>query len=165
MARRRRATDHPPLSETVSRGNLDDRLAIVDTRISGQAAVAAERWEAHKEAHAAVAEALRDYKKDANEWRAALQDLRLTFIPKAEFLSEHRALDAKLHGEIAALANIVTTIDTRVDINTSDIKTGATEQTARRGVFSDTRNVVATVGVLFGLVASALLIIDRLPKA
>ncbi len=164
MAPRRRATDRPPLSEIVSTGNLDDRLATVNGRIDGHINVENERWIGHKEQHSDLAHSLQEYKSEANEWRSTLSDLRLTFIPKAEFQSEHRALEAKLLGEISSLTTKFETLDQRVDANTSDIKTGATEQSARRGVFSDSRNVLATVGIIFGAVASALLIIDRLPK-
>lgn len=164
MTKRRRVTDRLPLSDIVSTGNLDDRLATVGERFLAQRELEVERWLAHKEAHAVIEQSLRDYKRDANEWRATVQDLRLTFIPKAEFLSEHRALDAKLHGEVQAVAAITSQLDQRVDANTQDIKTGATEKEARRGVFSDSRNVVTMAGVLFGLLASLLLILDRLPK-
>ena len=148
----------------VTRGNLDDRLEVVGTRIDGIQALTEERWDAHKVTHEVVAESLRDYKRDANEWRSTLSDLRLTFIPKAEFQSEHRALDAKLHGEIQALASLVSTLDTRIDANTADIKTAGTEQQARRSVFSDSRNILATAGIVFGLIATALLLLDRMPK-
>ena len=146
----------------VTRSNVDDRLETVKQRQDDHVELAKERSEAHRAVHAAVAESLRDYKVEANEWRQTLQDLRLTFMPKGEFLSEHRALEAKLHGEIQALAGIVTALDTRIDTNTSDIKDTRTEQTARRSVFADSRNVLGTAGILFGIVASVLLILDRL---
>lgn len=148
----------------MSKGNLDDRLATVTQWEVDHTALALERWTAHRREHETVAESLRDYKHDANEWRSTLQDLRLTFIPKAEFQSEHRALDAKLHGEIQALAGIVNTIDARLDQAQGDIKTQATESSARRSVFSDSRNVLATAGIVFGLIATALLILDRVAK-
>ncbi len=162
MTHRRRATDRLPLSDIVSTGNLNDRLDTVNGRIDGHINVENERWVGHKEQHADLARSLSEYKSDANEWRSTLSDLRITFIPKAEFQSEHRALEAKLLGEIASLTTKVETLDSRVDANTTDIKTGNTEQTARRGVFSDTRNVLATAGIIFGAVASVLLILDRL---
>ena len=164
MTQRRRVTDRLPLSDIVSTGNLDDRLANVNGRIDGHINVENERWIGHKEQHSDLAHSLSEYKSEANEWRQTLSDLRLTFIPKAEFQSEHRALDAKLAGQIASLTTKLEALDTRVDVNTTDIKTGNTEQSARRGVFSDTRNVLATAGIIFGAAASALLIIDRLPK-
>lgn len=175
MTHRRRVTDRLPLSDIVSRGNLDDRLATVAERIQANVDLEAEKWNGHKEQHLDLARSLREYKAEANEWRQTLADLRVTFIPKAEFQSEHRALEAKLLGEIASLTTKVDTLDQRVDTNRDDTKTVATdlrtglatintEQSARRGVFSDGRNVLATVGLVFGLVASALLIIDRLPK-
>jgi len=149
----------------VTRGNLDDRLDTVKQRLDDHTELAKERWEAHRAVHDAVAESLRDYKRDANEWRATLSDLRITFIPKAEYLAEHRALEAKMHGEIQALASLVAGLDTRIDVNTSDIKDTRTEQIGRRSVFSDTRNLLATIGVGIGVVISVLLILDRLQKA
>jgi len=146
----------------VTRGNLDDRLATVEQARTDHTELAAERWEAHRAVHDAVAESLRDYKRDANEWRATLSDLRSTFIPKAEFMSEHRALEAKLHGEIQALTGLVNALDVRIDTNTGDIKDTRTEQVARRGVFADTRNIVAALALVFGVIASGLLLLDRL---
>ncbi len=148
----------------VTRGNLDDRLETVLTLLADLDKLEVERWEAHRAVHEAVAESLRDYKRDANEWRASLIDLRSTFIPKAEFMSEHRALDAKLHGEIQALAGTVATLDSRLDTAQGDIKDTRTEQIARRTVFSDTRSVLAGVAALGGLIVTVLLILDRLSK-
>ena len=157
----------------VTRANLDDRLETTLAWRAGHETLDDERWESHKEVHSVVEQSLRDYKRDANEWRASLADLRLTFIPKAEFQSEHRALDAKVTGELAtmesringklaAMEQLVTALDVRVDNNTSDIKTNATEQTARRGIFSDTRSVMTTAAILVGAILSLLLILDRL---
>ncbi len=159
---RRRATDRLPLSDMVTRGALDDRLETILALLADLDKLELERWESHRAVHEAVAESLRDYKRDANEWRATVADLRGTFVPKAEFLSEHRALDAKLHGEVVALAGRLETLDARVDVNTGDIKDTRTEQVARRGVFSDTRSVLAGFAAIAGLVISALLILDRI---
>jgi hypothetical protein len=145
----------------VTRGNLDDRLETVITLLADMDKLEAERWEAHRAVHEAVAESLRDYKRDANEWRATLSDLRTTFIPKAEFQSEHRALEAKLHGEIQALSGKYDTLDAKVDLAAGDIKDTRTEQIARRGVFADTRTLIGTAAVLIGLVISVLVILDR----
>jgi hypothetical protein len=148
----------------VTRGNLDDRLETVLTLLADLDKLELERWEAHRAVHEAVAESLHDYKRDANEWRATLLDLRGTFIPKAEFMSEHRALDAKLHGEIQALAGMVATLDSRLDTAQGDIKDTRTEQIARRSVFSDTRSIIAGLAAVAGLVVTFLLIFDRVGK-
>jgi len=146
----------------VTRGNLDDRLETVLTLLADLDKLETERWEGHRAVHEAVAESLRDYKRDANEWRATLADLRGTFLPKNEFQSEHRALDAKLHGEIQALAGKVDTLDTRLDGAVGDIKDTRTEQVARRSVFSDTRTVITGLAAAAGLAVTMLLILDRL---
>ncbi len=148
----------------VTRGNLDDRLETVLALLSDLDKLELERWESHRQVHEAVAESLRDYKRDANEWRSTLQDLRLTFIPKAEYMANHSALEAKLHGEIQTLAGKVDQIDVTVDTARSDIKETRTEQLARRSVFSDTRSVVAAFAAIAGLIVTLLLIIDRLGK-
>jgi hypothetical protein len=169
----RRATDHPPLSDVVTKGNLDDRLDTVNTRYDDHIILATERWTAHRDVHEVVAESLREYKRDANEWRQTLADLRSTFIPKAEYQAEHRALEAKLHGEtdslssilhgeIEKLASIVNALDIRIDSNTSDIKDARVESLGRRSVFTDTRSVLTVLGIVLGAVATGLLIIDRL---
>jgi hypothetical protein len=146
----------------VSRRNLADRLATVDQKLVDHALFDDERWSAHKDSHVTVAESLRDYKRDANEWRASLSDLRQTFIPRSEFGSGHRALEAKLHTEIVALAGVVAALDAKVDVNTSDIKDTKVEAATRRSVFSDTRSIVTVVGLALGIAISALLLIDRL---
>jgi hypothetical protein len=146
----------------VTRGNLDDRLETVLILLADLDKLETERWEAHRAVHEAVAESLRDYKRDANEWRVTLSDLRSTFIPKAEFQSEHRALDAKLHGAIQALGSRVETLDNRLDTAAGDIKDTRTEQVARRSVFSDTRTAITAVAALAGLVVTFLLILDRI---
>jgi hypothetical protein len=145
----------------VTRGNLDDRLETVLTLLADLDKLEVERWESHRLVHEAVAESLRDYKRDANEWRATLADLRGTFLPKPEFQSEHRALEAKLRGEIAALAGKIETLDNRVDVAQGDIKDTRTEQIARRSVFSDTRSIIAGLAAVAGLVVTFLLIFDR----
>jgi len=164
MARRRRATDRPPFSEMVTRGNLDDRLDTLLRMLDADHRLDVERWHSHAAAHEVVADALREYKKDSNEWRQTLTDLRGTFIPKAEYMAEHRGLDAKLHGEVEKLAAFVATMDSRLDVLTSDLKDVHTEQTARRSVWSDGRNILITVSLAFGIVASALLLIDRVSR-
>jgi hypothetical protein len=146
----------------VTRGNLDDRLETVLALLADLDKLEVERWEAHRAVHEAVAESLRDYKRDANEWRSTLQDLRLTFIPKAEYMAEHRALEAKLHGEIQALSGKVQTLDDRVDINAGEIKETRIEQIARRSVFTDTRAVIAAIALVAGFIVTILLIIDRI---
>jgi len=161
MTHRRRITDRLPLSSVVSPGNLDDRLDTINVRHHDHTVLDVERWIAHKEVHSAVAESLKDYKVEANEWRSTLQDLRLTFMPKNEFLSEHRALDAKLHGEIQALAGLVAALDIRVDANTSDIKTQNVDHDARRSLLSDSRSLALLIIAIAGI---ALAVIDRLPK-
>lgn len=149
----------------VTRANLHDRLEKNASEHLRIMEVSEERWAAHKASHEVIEQSLRDYKVDANEWRATLNDLRMSFLPKNEFLSEHRALDAKMHGEVVALASKVEALDVRVDQNTAEIKTTTTEQMARRSVFTDSRNVVAMIALLFGIVASALLLLDRITGA
>jgi len=161
-SQKRRVTDRLPLSDMVTRSNLDDRLETILALLAQSEKLEVERWYAHKAVHDAVAESLRDYKRDANEWRQTLLDLRSTFIPKAEFQSEHRALDAKLHGEIQSLAGRIETLDNRLDTAQGDIKDTRTEQIARRTVFSDTRSVVAGIAALGGLIVTVLLILDRI---
>jgi gamma-glutamyl:cysteine ligase YbdK (ATP-grasp superfamily) len=158
---RRRATDHPPFTDMVTRGSLDDRLETVLVLLADLDKLEMERWESHRAVHEAVAESLRDYKRDANEWRATLADLRGTFIPKAEFQSEHRALDSKFHGEMQALHAKIDTLDQRLDTAQGEIKDTRTEQLARRSVFSDTRSIIAGLAAVAGLVVTFLLIFDR----
>jgi tetrahydromethanopterin S-methyltransferase subunit F len=151
-----------PPSEKVSRGNLEDRINTVNQRADWMERLSLERWIAHKDTHGELATSLRDYKKESNEWRSTLADLRVTFIPKAEFLSEHRALDAKLHGEVVALSGMVAQMDARLDALTGDVKDLHTEQNARRSVFSDGRSVLGTIGLAVGIVATVLLLLDRI---
>lgn len=162
---RRRATDRPPFSEMVTRANLDDRLATILRMHEDHLLLAVERWSAHRAVHEQVAESLNEYKVSANEWRQTLLDVRGTFIPKAEYQAEHRGLEAKIHGEIERVLAKVETLDARIDVLSSDVKDIHVEQTARRSVFSDSRNLIVTISLIFGIIASVLLLIDRfVPK-
>ncbi len=149
MAQRRRVTDRLP--ELVSRGNLDDRLAILDQRVSGLQALANERWDGHKTQHEDLARNLREYKAENNEWRGSLTDLRQDFLQKSEATAETRRLES-----------LINTLDIRLDTVVSQVQSINDRSVATRGVFSDTRNVLATAGIIFGAVASALLIFNRL---
>ncbi len=151
MTHRRRVTDRLPLSDIVSRGNLDDRLSTVNGRIDGHINVENERWIAHKEQHAELAASLREYKSEANEWRKTVSDLRSDFLLKSESVAEIRRVES-----------LVTGLDARLDSVERGIQSINDRSVATRGVFSDTRNVLATAGIIFGAVASALLIFNRL---
>jgi hypothetical protein len=156
-SRRRRATDFPPLSEIVTKGNLDDRLETVKTWMDDHEKLAAERWNSHRAVHDQVAESLRDYKKDANEWRATLTDLRTTFIPKAEYLAEHRGLEGKILALLATQESRISALDSRLDSVESSIQTINDREATTRGVLSSGRNVIALAFTVLGsLIALAL---------
>ncbi len=151
MAQRRRLTDRPPFSEVISKGNLDDRMAISDQRVSGLQELANERWNGHKTQHDDLARNLREYKAENNEWRGTVTDLRADFLQKTESIAETRRLES-----------LITGLDSRLDSVERGIQSINDRSVATRGVFSDTRNVLATAGIIFGAVASALLIFNRL---
>ncbi len=168
MPKERRATDHLPLSQVVTRDNLSDRLDAVSERTAGHWTLDDERWEAHEklaterwlahhEVHTSVAESLRDYKRDANEWRATLSDLRTSFVSRAEYLAEHRALDAKLHGEISSIAAKLEALDTRVDAVERAIQSINDREVTTRGVLSNGRNLILLMlSIMGGLISLAL---------
>ncbi len=162
MPPHRRLTDRAPFSEIVSRGNLEDRLAAVNQKIDGLQVLANERWEAHNGRHEELAQSLRDYKSESNEWRATLSDLRLTFMPRSESESENKALEAQFTGLINTNSTLVSALDARLDTVERAVQTINDRQIATRSVFADSRNVLATAGIIFGAVASAILIFDRL---
>jgi hypothetical protein len=152
----------PTTDDDVSKENLDDRLAVVAEHLAGREKFEDERWQAHSEKHADLAVQLRDYKASANEWQATFRDLSSNTLTRVEYQSEHKALEAKMHGEITALAGIVSALDNRVDLNTQAIKDATIEAAARRGVFSDTRSLITLAIAIIGGVATFLLILDRL---
>jgi hypothetical protein len=168
MVKRRRATDHAPLSQIVTRDNLTDRLDSVAERTAGHWTLDDERWEAHKElaterwlahheVHIAVAESLRDYKRDANEWRQTLTDLRSTFMGRAEYLAEHKALEAKMHGEITANTSKMEALDSRLDIVERAIQSINDREVTTRGVLSNGRNLILlALAIMGGLISLAL---------
>lgn len=149
MPPRRRVTDRMP--DVVSRGNLDDRMAITDQRVSGLQDLANQRWDGHKTQHDDLARNLREYKAENNEWRGTVTDLRTDFLQKTEADSETRRLES-----------LITGLDSRLDSIERAVQSINDRSVATRGVFSDTRNVLATAGIIFGAVASALLIFNRL---
>ena len=155
--RNRRITDHAPFTQIVSRGNLDDRLANVNDHVDGLQLLANERWDAHKSQHSELANSLRDYKVESNEWRATLSDLRITFIPKAEFQSEHRALEAKLSGLIQNNATLIATLDARLDSVERAIQSINDREVTTRSVLSSGRNlIVVAFTIIGGLIGLAL---------
>lgn len=89
---------------------------MVDQRLLGQVELDAQRWEAHKTTHADLAAALREYKADANEWRKTLADLRETFLTRATFDAEHRALASDLTGDLKVLSGLLDAITGRVNV-------------------------------------------------
>ena len=146
-------------------------METVKATIDGDTALADERWTGHRREHDTLAVALAEYKTASNEWRGLVGDrgrelaeLRSSFISKDEFRSEHKALEAKLAGDIGTVLSQLSTLDGRLDGVERAIQSINDRAIATRSVFSDSRNVLATAGIVFGLVASALLIIDRLPK-
>jgi len=82
---------------------FESELALRDERIASQKAIAAEHWLAHDNVHIELARSLSDYKRESNEWRASLADLRNTFLAKSEFSAQHNALRSELLGEIKPL--------------------------------------------------------------
>jgi chromosome segregation ATPase len=157
MKRERRATDRPPLSDAVTRGNLDDRLAIVDTRIKGAERLGEERWQGHKEQHADLAASLREYKAEANEWRRTVSDLRADFLLKTEFLSEHKALESLLRGDITGLRSEHTSLDGRLDTVERAIQSINDREVTTRSVLSSGRNlVILAFTIIGGLIGVAL---------
>lgn len=146
----------------VTRRNLDDRLKVVKVRQQDRDVLSFERWQAHKEKHQDLAQQLREYKASANEWQKTFRDLSATTLTRVEFQSEHKALEAKMHGEIEAVKAMYLAIDSRVDLNTEGIKDQATEAKARRSVFTDGRSVALTLAAIIGAVLTVLLLVDRL---
>ncbi len=168
MPKQRRATDRGPLSQVVTRDNLADRLESVKERTDGHWTLDDERWEAHKllaterwiahhEVHTSVAEALRDYKRDANEWRSTLTDLRGAFVARAEYVAEHRALDAKLHGEITANQARLEALDAKLDLVERAIQSINDREVTTRSVLSNGRNAILLALAIIGGVISAAL--------
>jgi uncharacterized coiled-coil DUF342 family protein len=150
-------TDPAPFTERVSRGNLDDRLENVTGHVDGLQVLANERWEAHKDRHAELAQSLTEYKSEANEWRATLQDLRLTFIPKAEFQSEHRALEAQIRGLINNNSTLIAALDARMDSVERAIQSINDREITTRSILSSGRNlIILSFTIIGGLIGLAL---------
>ncbi len=139
MTRRRRATDRPPLSEVVSRGNLDDRLDIIRAKLQGTDQVAVERWRGHKSQHRELASNLREYKAQANEWRATLTDLRANFELKAEASAESKRLEALISG-----------MDARLDLVERAIQSINDREVTTRSVLSSGRSIIVLGFIVLG---------------
>lgn len=146
MPPRRRSTDRPPFSEMVSRGNLDDRLVNVDNRFIANERLDAERWVSHKDQHLELARNLSDYKRESNEWRKTLLDLRDQFLLKSEFSSEARRLEG-LH----------TGLDSRLDAIERAVQSINEREVVTRSVLSSGRNlIILAFTIIGGLIGVAL---------
>ena len=79
---------------------IEAELALRDERISSQKAIDREHWLAHDGVHQELARSLIEYKRESNEWRATVSDLRGTFQTKAEYQAKHDGLRAELLAEV-----------------------------------------------------------------
>ena len=75
-------------------------LALRDERIASAKALAEEHWLAHDFVHQELARSLSEYKREANEWRATISDLRGAFVLKTEYEAKHDGLRAELFAEV-----------------------------------------------------------------
>lgn len=145
MTQRRRVTDRFPLSDAVTKVNLDDRLAAADEKMHGHWRLDDERWISHKEMHSELGASLRDYKRESNEWRQTVSDLRTTFMAKAEVQSELRRLEA-----------LIAAVDNRLDIIERAVQSINDTNVATRSLLSSGRNlIILAFTIIGGLIAVA----------
>ena len=154
MKHDRRATDHQPLSNVVSRGSLDDRLASVRERMDGHWMLSDERWSNHHEKHSDLAVQLAEYKAVSNEWRATLADFRGTAMTRAEYAAEHKALETKLTASLGAL-------DVRLDVLAQSLQTLNDRDTTAATLLNSGRNLILLAVAVVGVSLAVLSFIEH----
>lgn len=134
-----------------------ERRANVDSlseRMAGLTTLAMERWDSHHEKHKDLAQSLMEYKAAANEWRQTLADVRLTFLGRAEFVAEHKALVSTTEAALDRLEARMTTLERAMQTITDRQQT---ERLTTRTIFGDLRNVIVLgFTILGGLISLAI---------
>lgn len=62
---------------------------------AGEKELSKQKWDSHADQHEQLARSLADYKRDSNEWRGSLADLRANFATRIEL----EALDDRIAAE------------------------------------------------------------------
>lgn len=124
------------------------QIHVLEVENNGQEGLAEERWRAHSEVHAQLAEALKEYKAAANEWRSLVSDFKSDYLSLPEWKAEHRSLIARVETlertalQVAEYQASHTSLVNRV----SSLETNKTEMSAEastvRSLFNTMRNLL-----------------------
>lgn len=128
-----------------ARATIEAELALRDERIGSQKALSIERWVAHDFVHQELARSLTEYKREANEWRATIADLRGSFVLKTEYAAKHDGLRAELFSEIKPIETRLTSVETWQLARDSRERGVTSTLTAQRAV-------VLVVGAILGTI-------------
>lgn len=117
--------------------------------MAGLQQIADERWRSHRDAHRDLAEALREYKQAASEWRGTLSELRTGGVTRTEYAADYRALEQRLEAATAAL-------EVRIDALQRIVEQTNTERMATRALVGSIRNLVLLGFTILGGVIAVL---------
>ncbi len=134
------------------RERLDAELALRDERITAQRDIQDERWRAHGDAHGELARCLSDYKKESNEWRGTVSDLRAAFVLKTEYGAKHEGLRVEIAAELKSIETRLGTVETWQLARDSRERGVTSTLTAQRAILLVVGSIIGTVVALGTLV-------------
>lgn len=132
-------------------GIFDAQLALRDERIAGQKALEVEHWTSHDRVHIELARSLAEYKRESNEWRATIADLRGAFLLKTEFQAKHDGLRAELFAEVRPLEARLATAESWQIARDGRERGVTTTLTSQRSVLLVVGSIIGTVFALASL--------------
>lgn len=130
----------------------DAKFNVLAERMAGHFVFDDERWRAHDRTHTELARNLTDYKRDSNEWRSSLSDLRATFQSKSEFEAKHDALGASLAAEVKPIESRLATVETWQLARDARERGVTSTLTAQRAVLLVVGSVIGTILAVGSLV-------------
>lgn len=133
------------------------QLELRDERIAGQKALELEHWTSHDHVHIELARSLSEYKRESNEWRATISDLRAAFVLKTEYGAKHDGLRAELFAEVKPIESKLETVSAWQLARDSRERGVTSTLTAQRTILIVVGSILGTilaVATLASLIAS-----------
>jgi hypothetical protein len=134
---------------------FDAKLGILDERMSGHWTLDDERWRSHDRTHVELARNLVDYKRESNEWRGTVSDIRSSFLLKSEYMANHDGLRSELLAETKPISARLAVVETWQLARDARERGVTSTLSAQRGVLLVVGSIIGTI---LGVAALASLI-------
>lgn len=121
------------------------QLELRDERIAGQKALELEHWTSHDRVHIELARSLSEYKRESNEWRATISDLRAAFVLKTEYQAKHDGLRAELFAEVKPTEARIANVETWQLARDARERGVTSTLTAQRAIFLIVGSIIGTI--------------------